>query len=135
MKKFILMAMVTLWLSGCTSIKINPVAGINTDEIICIIKNPGVNQNFVEAYKASIESVGYQATIKESDDGSCVVTSNYSAHYGMHWGMYLASADLKIFKNKTLVGQAIYNAPRSDFTKHGRITKKIDTLVLSLFPR
>ncbi|AWF81301.1 hypothetical protein BTJ40_10995 [Microbulbifer sp. A4B17] len=88
----------------------------------------------MDAYKMSVEQLGYKATIKKPTGHDCDVTSTYTATYGMHWGVYLATADLNVFKNNKLVGRAEYRAPRADLSKHGRVSGKIDKLVKELLP-
>jgi len=135
MIKKVVVCLVVLTLTGCVSLTIDKVAGITPADKICIINNPAVRKDFVDAYKVSIEKIGYDALVKESDDHTCQVTSTYTANYGMHWGVYLARADLKIFKNNKLIGRAQYKAPRADPSKHGRVAGKIDKLVEGLFSK
>lgn len=134
MNRIILIGTVVLVLTACVSQTVQKVVGITTNDEICIIDNPAVRLDFLTAYKSSIESRGYQVSVVNSTDNECSVTSTYTANYGMHWGMYLARADLKIFKNGELVGRAQYKAPRADPNKHGRVAGKIDKLLVALLP-
>ena len=133
MIKKIVFCLAVLTLTGCASLTIDKIVDFNPTDDICIINNPSVKKAFVDAYKVSIEKLGYEVSIKQSDENACRITSTYTASYGMHWGVYLARADLKIFRNNKLIGRAQYKAPRAALSKHGRVSGKIDKLVKGLF--
>ena len=132
----IIITVITLMLvSSCTSLKANKASNINNAEI-CVINNLSVKSAFTDAYVRQIMSNGYKAKlVNERDASGCSVTSTYTAKYGFHWGVYLAVANLKIFKNGELIGDATYKAPYMSMAKHGRVENKIDAIVNELLPQ
>ena len=118
-----------LTVGGCVSKKVDTVEGISKQDEICIIENTEIRREFLDVYKKSIEKQGYKVLIKKGADDQCVYTSTYTATYGFHWGPYLATADLKIFKDEELIGRSKYKAPKFDVSKHGRVVNKIEPLV------
>lgn len=130
------MTAITLMLvSSCTSLKTNRVANINNAEI-CVINNLNIKSDFTAAYVRQIINNGYKARlVNEAEASDCLITSTYTAKFGFHWGVYLAIANFKVFKNGELIGDANYRAPRMDVTKHGRVEGKIDTIVNELLPQ
>ena len=133
MKIWFLVLIALHTLSGCVSQTVDKVVGLSPNDEICIINNPAVRKDFENAYRASIEKMGYKTKLLAVGDSSCEFTSTYVANYRMHWGTYLSRADLQIFKGNSLIGRAQYKAPRADPSKHGRVADKIDGLVKELF--
>ncbi len=117
-------------LSGCVSSNVKNVKGLTGNEEICIVENKAVRHDFLKAYQRQINQKGYKTQIIEPTESStCVYTTTYSATYGFHWGMYLATAKLKVFNGADLVGKATYQAPFASPAKHGRVEGKINILV------
>ena len=123
---------VPLLLSGCVSLKATKATSIAGNPI-CIIDNPEVNTDFRAAYENQLHSKGY-ATKIIADGTTCVITSTYKAAYGFHWGMYLASAEIKIFNQGIEIGNAVYSAPFASPAKHGRVEGKIEAMVAKMLP-
>ncbi len=100
---------------------------------ICIIENPTVKPDFRDAYERQIRAKGYET--KVVPDGTvCPITATYLATYGFHWGVYLATAQLKIFEQGIEVAKADYDAPFASPQKHGRVEGKIESMVAQLLP-
>jgi hypothetical protein len=122
----------SFFLIGCVSLDATKAVNIN-DKEICIIKNHIVRQSFLDAYERRIQEKGYKTKII-NDASDCRTTSTYAATYGEHLGVYLSTAELKIFSSGTLIGQARYRAPRASPEKHGRVEGKIESMVEQLLP-
>ena len=123
---------VSIFLTGCVSLDATKAVYIDGKEI-CIIENPDVRPAFLTAYERRLQEKGYKTQIIK-DALACQTTSTYTATYGEHWGVYLARAELKIFNNGTLIGQARYRAPHASPEKHGRVESKIESMVELLLP-
>lgn len=135
MQNLILAILGMLALSSCISTSITRVEGISKGDKICIIKNHTVKKSFAEAFKVSLEKQGYVATLINKGTLNCMNTATYTAIYGRHYGgSYLARANLEIYINDRLVGQAKYHAPHANLLKFGSARTKIDELVQKLFP-
>jgi hypothetical protein len=119
--------------SGCISLKATKVTNIGSKEI-CIVDNPAVWQDFRDAYARRIQAKGYKTQIIK-DAGACQVTTTYAATYGVHWGLFLATAELKIFNGDVQIGQASYKAPWGSPLKHGSFENKVETMVDQLLPQ
>lgn len=124
-----------LALTGCVSQNVKPVATADDGDHVCIIRNVEVNPDFLTAYRESIESRGFVTSVVNAKNTDCDLVTTYVAHYGVHWGLYLARADLQVFRSGNLVGRAQYKAPRAAPNKHGRVVEKIDQLVGELLPK
>jgi len=132
MKIALLSVSLSIVLVGCVSLDATKATGLSGKEI-CLIDNPDVRQDFRDAYERRIQAKGYKTQIiKEAS--ACQITSTYTATYGNHWGLYLATSDLKIFNGGVLIGQAHYKAPYASPEKHGRVENKIESMVDQLLP-
>ncbi len=134
MKKIVLIISFVLSISGCTSLNVQSAKNIGESEI-CVIENKSINPDFTTAYLRQIKSNGYKAKlISRENKSACEFTSTYTATYGQHWGVYLATSELTIYKNNNVIGRAKYKAPYASPAKHGRVEDKIDEMVNELLP-
>lgn len=120
---------------GCTSLKVSQVQGLKGNEEICVVENANTRPAFRDAYLRRIRANGYRArAVKDRNDTGCELTSTYTATYGHHWGVYLKTSVLRIFRGDKVVGEANYRAPRASPEKHGRVEDKIGDMVNQLLP-
>jgi len=132
MKNAILGLGMSIILIGCVSIDVKRASTLDSKEI-CIVDNPNVRQDFRDAYERRIQTKGYKTKIT-NEASTCQITTTYTATYGNHWGLYLATSELKIFNRGKLIGQANYKAPYASPEKHGRVENKIESMVIQLLP-
>jgi hypothetical protein len=132
MKHTLLVAAIALPLTACVSSQVMKATRL-PDRTICIVNNPEVNGDFRDAYVRQVRAKGYETKIVDAID-ACPTTSTYQASYGVHWGLYLASAQLTIYGDGKEIGRATYNAPFASPLKHGRVEGKIETMVAELLP-
>ncbi len=129
----------TVTLAGCAiNQTIKPVERFEGNQV-CIVVNPAVSQGgFLETYTRVLREKGY--TVKQLQAGSsvteCPVTSTYTANWRWDLGLYMAFADIKVFNNGSLSGQALYDSTRggANMNKFIRGEAKITELVEQLFP-
>lgn len=132
MKTISIVAIFVLCLAGCVSTQVTKAPRI-PDKTVCIVDNPAVRVAFRDAYERQVRAKGYETKIVASNT-DCPTTSTYTASYGFHWGVYLASAHLTIYSNGRQIGDATYHAPYVSPAKHGHVEGKIEALVAQLFP-
>jgi hypothetical protein len=133
--KLLLLVPLVLATAGCISQKIIPVKPVAAEQV-CIVKNFMVRSEFAEIYKAQLVRNGYSPTLVDSEElaAGCAMKSTFTATWGFHWGQYLSTADILVFKGDEMIGRATYHAPFASPLKHGRIAPKIENLVDQLFP-
>ncbi len=132
MKPILIIATLVLPLAGCVSMQVIKATSIS-DKTVCIVDNPAVRVEFRDAYERQVQAKGYETKIVDTNV-ACPTTSTYTASYGFHWGVYLASAQLTIYRNGKEIGKATYHAPYASPEKHGRVEGKIEALVTQLLP-
>ncbi len=118
--------------TGCVSMHATKAAKLS-GKTICVIDNPQVKPEFRDAYERQIRVKGYETKVVP-DGKDCPITTTYLATYGFHWGVYLATAELKVFEQGVEVAKADYNAPFASPEKHGRVEGKIERMVAQLLP-
>lgn len=125
-------------LTGCAiHQKITPVATLSTPEV-CIIHSPGVRAGFLESYQRALVNQGY--AVKQlpasASIADCPVTSTYSGKWRWDLALYMAYAEIKVFHQGKLAGEATYDAQSggSNMRKFIDAQEKITELVKQLFP-
>ncbi|QYK04861.1 Sbal_3080 family lipoprotein [Shewanella zhangzhouensis] len=112
MKKIIIMAMAMGALSACTIKQhVDPI-NLDTQAAICIVENPDVREGFLlEMEKVLREKQINYRVVKELDarDG-CEWTATYTASWAWDLALYLVYAEIKVFHEGKLDGEAIYDA-------------------------
>ncbi len=132
-------ALAASFLTGCAITQtVKPIERFEGNQV-CIVLNPAVSQKgFLEAYIRVLTEKGY--AVKQLQAGSpiteCPVTSSYTANWRWDLGLYMAYANIKVFKNGLLSGEAIYDSTKggANMGKFIRGEAKITELVDQLFP-
>lgn len=137
-KKAMFVALVLSALNGCAiSQRVAPVEPFE-GQLVCIVENRAVKQGFLEAYKRVLSEKGY--AVRQVPSGSaitdCPITSTYTANWRWDLALYLAYADIKVFKDGRQSGHAVYNSLGGSFNlgKFVQGDTKVAELVNELFP-
>lgn len=113
MKKIIALALFALVMTGCTSVKVNKVSEEHEIVKICIEENNKVTYSeFLEVVRDrltyhSIDNLVYRDP--ENIPEGCEYTFWYTALRSWDLVTYLSHAELKVYKNKELIGDAEYH--------------------------
>lgn len=105
---------------------------------MCVVENPAVKHDFLNAYKTALSDRGY--TVRQLPVGSslieCPITSTYSANWRWDMALYMAYADITVYNNGKPAGKATYDSTRGggNMSKFIDAKKKIVELVTQLFP-
>ena len=77
---------------------------------VCIIENPRVRADFLEAYRKALQDKGYQADVipEGSSLGACPVTSKYVAYWAWDLVLYMTSAQLDVYRDGRPAGRALF---------------------------
>lgn len=127
-------------INGC-SIRQNvrPVESIAQITEICVIRNDKVRSGFLDAYVDALKSKGFQARVlgERSSLIECPVTSTYTANWAWDLALYMRYAEIKIYRNATPIGEAVYDSTWGGgrLDKFIEAEKKIRELVDQLFQR
>jgi hypothetical protein len=107
---------------------------------ICIIESPNVRAEFLIAYTKLLKAKGFKPKVirENSDINSCELTSTYMGKWSWDFTAYMATAEIKIYQEDVLIGQATYAAPRAGFSFTTEIydstEEKISGMLAKLFP-
>lgn len=118
---------------GCSSGRshVSPVS-ISSGSEICIIDNPRVRADFLQAYQQALVSRGYAAKVIQSTSslGACPVTSKYVAYWQWDVVMYMSSAEISVYRDGRPAGRALFDARGSHFTS---VEDKVREMVAQLY--
>lgn len=135
-------ALITLFLSlaGCTiRQEVKPVALSGSEpRQICLIEDTSVLKDILGVYETALSQKGF--TVRTLPQGTsvdaCPLTSTYTANWRWDVALYLTYADLKVFRDGRLAGEALYDSTggSANLSKFVHASKKIQELTDQLFP-
>ncbi|WP_445936910.1 Sbal_3080 family lipoprotein [Pseudomonas sp.] len=131
MKKIVGVACVLPFLAACSSVqKIDPAKSY-TGETLCIVENADVRESFLAVYSKAVEAKGLQVKVLPAGAslGSCEAVSTYTANWNWDLLMYMRYAQISIYREGSLSGQATYDAHTAVFSKFINAEEKINELV------
>ena len=128
----------SLALTGCAiNQTIKPVEHLDGTQV-CIVENLAVKPGFLATYKRVLAEKGYAVTQlpPSAPLTECPVTSTYTANWRWDLALYMAFADIKVYKNGQLAGEATYDSLHggANMSKFIKGDAKITELVNQLFP-
>ena len=134
-----LLALVVL-AAGCSIRQdVKPVtpAQLSSKEI-CVRQNAEVRANFLDAYRKALESKGFTVRVLEPTAGitACPLLSTYSANWRWDLTMYMAYAEMRVYRDGNEIGKAVYDALMGGgrMDKFINADEKVRELVAQLFP-
>lgn len=127
----------SLMLGGCAiTTTVKPLTNAKVSPL-CIKKNPSVMMDgFLPELESQISSYGITTrSFVETLPMECVRSLEYTANWRWDMAMYLSYAELKIYENTTLIGEAVYDARSGSgrMDKFGTTAEKLKTLTGPLF--
>lgn len=98
-------------LAGCTSVRVQPIAGDNRIDHICIQENPKVQVgDFVEVMQEGFQKYGVTSQlVRDNVPAGCRYTSTYTARRKWDMAMYMTDAQIDILRDGRQVGSANYH--------------------------
>ena len=140
--RLLLAAAVVLALSSCTITQTaNPVIGLRDSAVeICVVEKPDVRADFQDELLAALERRGLSSRVLPAGSPvtACPVSLTYNAKWSWDFVLYMAWAEIVVYRDGTRVGDALYSAPRAGWSMTTRIYEptesKVDTMVEELFP-
>lgn len=123
-------------LSAC-SIKqtVEPTA-LTQQSALCIIENPAVREGFLQTLQSSLQQrdITHRVVSNRSIPRECEWTMRYVGRWSWDLALYMSYAEIKVFHNGNLDGEAIYDSTKggASMAKFIDAETKIDELVNEL---
>ncbi len=110
-KQLSVLAAATL-LSACSITQNVEPAQITKGSELCIIENTEVREGFLKEFRSSLSSKGipHRVVSETSVPESCEWTSTYVARWSWDMSLYMSYAEIKVFHNGSLDGEAVYDS-------------------------
>lgn len=101
---------------------------------ICVIENPRVKFDFLDAYRRALLASGYEVQVfpKTPPSSQCPLTTRYVAYWNWDFVMYLEYAELRIYRDGQPVGRAEY---KSGSSRVSDAEPTLKNLIDQLLPR
>lgn len=114
MNKPITLVTVMLLISGCSISQRVEQADISSDAELCIIENDKVREGFLLELEKVLHEKGirYVVTDRNYANKNCEWTVTYIARWSWDLTIYMSYAEIKVYKNGVLDGEAIYDSTR-----------------------
>jgi len=126
--------------AGCAiTQEVKPVAlaQLPTKEV-CIRENRDVRPGFLDAYKKALTDKGLSVRVIDPEAGvtACPLLTTYVANWRWDFTMYMAYAQMVVYRDGVEVGKAVYDAAGGGgrFDKWINADEKVRELVNQLFP-
>ena len=106
------MALSVLSLSACSiKQKIDPIEVTNETEV-CIVENKDVRPGFLVEFEKVLQQkkIKYSLVQELNAEDGCEWTATYTANWAWDLALYMVYAEIKVFHQGRLDGEAIYDA-------------------------
>lgn len=112
MKKIILFLAISFLITSCSIKQVVEQAEIPQEVELCIIENPAVREGFLEEFKLvlSEKKIPYKIVSESAVPSDCEWTTTYTGLWTWDMALYMSYAEIKVFHNGSLDGQAIYDS-------------------------
>ncbi|RTR35939.1 hypothetical protein EKG38_24255 [Shewanella canadensis] len=111
----IVIAFLIVFLSTACSIKqrIDPIQ-INNTAVVCIQENPDVREGFLKEMEVVLKEkkIDYRIVRELNASNQCEWTATYTANWAWDLALYMVYAEIKVYHDGRLDGEAIYDARR-----------------------
>ncbi len=135
-KKILFIVLTSLALCACTIRQTVEPSGLAQGDELCIVENPKVRSGFIFEFQSALAERGIRFKMVDSTSTfpQCEWTARYVARWSWDITVYMAYAEIKIFRNGHLDGEAIYDSTggSSSFAKWIDAKPKIHELVNEL---
>jgi hypothetical protein len=139
MNKPILLIAMMLLFSGCSISQHVEQADISNDAEVCIIENDAVREGFLSEFEKVLREKGikYVVTDRGYANQNCEWSVTYVARWSWDLALYMSYAEIKVYKNGVLDGEAVYDSRRgsANMGKFINAEPKIRELVDQLMQR
>ena len=103
-----------------------------------MVKNPAVKEGFLDSYRSALTNKKYSVKIlpESASVNDCQVASTYTAKWRWDLALYMAYAEINVFKDGEKAGEAVYDSQRggANMGKFIDADAKIKELTNQVFP-
>ena len=110
--KILVCSFLCLTASACSITQTVEPADIPKGKELCILEDSSVREGFLAEFQSILASKGIaHRLIRDTKDvRACEWTATYLARWSWDWTIYMSYAEIKIYHNGALDGEAIYDS-------------------------
>jgi hypothetical protein len=135
-KQFLYLIAMTATVSACSIKQTVEQAEISKETELCIIENPAVREGFLQTLQSSLtkKNINHRVVSNRSIPKECEWTMRYVGRWNWDMALYMSYAEIQVFHNGNLDGEAIYDSTRggANLGKFIDAEPKIEELVNEL---
>lgn len=114
--RFLLLTLPAILLSACTIKQTIEPANVASDETICIIEDPDVREGFLNELTKVLREKQVRYTVMDKHAAlDCEWTMTYLGRWTWDMALYMSYAEIKVYQNGRLDGEAIYDSSAGGF--------------------
>jgi len=126
-------------ISGCAINQQVERAELSKDARVCIVENKDVRHGFLDELERVLQDKGidYIVTDRSYANQNCEWSATYVARWSWDLALYMAYAEIRVYKNGVLDGSAVYDSTggSANLSKFIDAEEKIRELVEELMQR
>ncbi len=134
--KIFALAIASVMLSACSISQTVEPAHISKQTALCIVENPKVREGFLNTFQATLteRGISHRVIAAGSNVADCPWTAHYTANWTWDLALYMSYAEIKIYRQGELDGEAIYDSTGggANMSKFINAETKIQELVNKL---
>ncbi|MEX1200742.1 MAG: Sbal_3080 family lipoprotein [Methylophaga sp.] len=102
----------SMMMTGCSIKQIVEPAEIPQAAELCIIENTDTREGFLKEFQSTLSArkIQHRLVSEKNVPESCEWTATYVARWTWDLALYMSYAEIKIFRNGNLDGEAIYDS-------------------------
>jgi hypothetical protein len=112
MYKSVVVLSAVFLISACTIKQVVEPSDLDQDAVLCIVENPEVREGFLQELKDVLDSkrILYSLGDTQQANSDCEWSLTYTANWRWDLALYMAYANIKIYRNGVLDGEATYDS-------------------------
>lgn len=134
--KYCYLGFMALLLSACSITQTVEPTNLSQKSELCIIENPAVRDGFLHTLQSSLSkrNINHRIISNRSIPKECEWTMRYVGRWNWDMALYMSYAEIQVFRNGNLDGEAIYDSTRggANMGKFIDAEPKIEELVNEL---
>ena len=110
--KVIGISVLCLFVSACSIKQTVETAELPRNSQLCVVENPDVREGFLREFKSVLNNrnISFKVVNQRNVPADCQWTATYVGRWSWDLALYMSYAEIKVYNNGSLYGEAIYDS-------------------------